>query len=76
MMQNGIANSEDPDQTAPDLGLHCLHRPICLRNGERTKTHWDKNPLGQKPTGQKPIGQNPTAIFGREDKNPLLHKKG
>ena len=28
---NGIANSEDPDQTAPqsDLGLHCLPRPIC-----------------------------------------------
>ena len=25
---NGIANSEDPDQTAP-LGLHCLPRPIC-----------------------------------------------
>ena len=24
---NGIANSEDPDQT--DLGLHCLPRPIC-----------------------------------------------
>ena len=37
---NGIANSEDPDQTAPlgnsedpdqtaPLGLHCLPRPIC-----------------------------------------------
>ena len=30
---NGIANSEDPDQTAPreqsDLGLHCLPRPFC-----------------------------------------------
>ena len=30
---NEIANSEDPDQTAPleqsDLGLHCLPRPIC-----------------------------------------------
>ena len=34
----GIANSVDPDQTAPlgavleeqsDLGLHCLPRPIC-----------------------------------------------
>ena len=25
---NEIANSEDPDQTAP-LGLHCLPRPIC-----------------------------------------------
>ena len=25
-----IANSVDPDQTAPsDLGLHCLLRPIC-----------------------------------------------
>ena len=33
---NGIANSGDPDQTAPlgleeqsDQGLHCLPRPIC-----------------------------------------------
>ena len=27
----GIANSVDPDQTAPqsDQGLHCLPRPIC-----------------------------------------------
>ena len=24
----GIANSVDPDQTAPDLGLHCLPRPL------------------------------------------------
>ena len=39
--------------------------------GERTKPHWDKAPLGQNPTGQ-----NPTANFGREDKTPLLHKKG
>ena len=23
-MQTGLANSADPDQTAPDLGLHCL----------------------------------------------------
>ena len=30
---NGIANCEDPDQTAPrsDMGLHCLPRPICLK---------------------------------------------
>ena len=29
---NGIANSEDPDKTAPtDLGLHCLLRPICAK---------------------------------------------
>ena len=30
-----IANSVDPDQTAPlaqsDLGLHCLPRPVCLK---------------------------------------------
>ena len=27
---NGIANSEDPDQTEPsDLGLHCLPRHVC-----------------------------------------------
>ena len=24
-----IANCVDPDQTAPDLGLHCLPRPVC-----------------------------------------------
>ena len=33
--QFGIANSEDPDQTAPlekpDVDLHCLPRPICLK---------------------------------------------
>ena len=23
------ANSEDTDQIAPDLGLHCLLRPVC-----------------------------------------------
>ena len=29
--EDAIANSVDPDKTAPesDLGLHCLHRPIC-----------------------------------------------
>ena len=30
---DGMANSIDPDQTAPqqaDLGLHCLPRHICL----------------------------------------------
>ena len=25
---NGIANSEEPDQTAP-LGLHCLPKNVC-----------------------------------------------
>ena len=25
----GIANSVDPDQTAPYLGLYCLPRPVC-----------------------------------------------
>ena len=24
-----MANSVDPDQTAPDLCLHCLPRPVC-----------------------------------------------
>ena len=35
---NGIANSKDPNQTAPlgaeeqsDLGLHCLSRPFCRK---------------------------------------------
>ena len=31
----GVANSVDPDRTAPleqsDPGLHCLPRPICLK---------------------------------------------
>ena len=26
-----MANSVDPDQTAPDLGLHCLPRPVCRK---------------------------------------------
>ena len=28
---NGIANSADPDQTAPRgaVGLHCLPKPVC-----------------------------------------------
>ena len=29
---NGIANSGNPDQEQSDLGLHCLPRPICLKN--------------------------------------------
>ena len=32
-MLSGMANSVDPDQTAPkeqsDLGLHCLHMTFC-----------------------------------------------
>ena len=39
-------------------------------HGERAKPQWDKTPQGQNPTGR-----NPTAIFGREDKTPLLYKK-
>ena len=35
---NGIANSEDTDQTAP-LGLHCLLRPIC----PKTYDHYGTN---------------------------------
>ena len=30
MAADGIANNVDPDQTAPDLGLHCLPKPVCL----------------------------------------------
>ena len=34
----GMANSVDPDQTAPweklDLGIHCLLRPVCLKSCE------------------------------------------
>ena len=43
----------------------CMH--VCVWYTGET----DKTPLGQNPTGQ-----NPTAIFGRADKTPLLHKKG
>ena len=28
----GMAKSVDPDQTAPDLGLHCLPRPVYQKN--------------------------------------------
>ena len=28
---NTVANRVDPDQTAPDLGLHCLIRHVCLK---------------------------------------------
>ena len=30
----GIANSVDPDQTAPPLGLHCLPTPVCPKTWE------------------------------------------
>ena len=40
------------------LNWHLCHDLI---EGERTKAHWDKSPLGQKPTGQYPTGQKPTA---------------
>ena len=36
--EEGVANSVDPDQTAPleqsDLGLHCLPRPVCPKSLE------------------------------------------
>ena len=33
---NGIANSEDIDQTAQsDLGLHCLPRPFCPKTKKK-----------------------------------------
>ena len=28
---DGMANSVDPDKTAPDLGLHCLPGPVCKK---------------------------------------------
>ena len=36
MIFSGIANSADPDQMASfrepsDLGLHCLHMPLCQK---------------------------------------------
>ena len=34
---DGMANSIDPDQTAPQ-GLHCLPRPVCPKNLNRTIT--------------------------------------
>ena len=34
---NGIANSEDPDQS--DLGLHCLPRPFCPKTQDHLGIH-------------------------------------
>ena len=43
---NGIANIEDPDQTAPlGLGLHCLPIPVC----PKTKDHYGTFPVVFKP---------------------------
>ena len=41
---NGIAYSDDPDQTDPDLGLHCLPRPSC----PKTYGHYGKTCLTKK----------------------------
>ena len=30
-MLSGMANSVDPDQMAPDHGLHCLHFSCCQK---------------------------------------------
>ena len=33
---DGMANSVDPDQTAPiDLGFHCLPRPVCPKTEDQ-----------------------------------------
>ena len=73
-------NKRQTDKKKPcklNANTECIQMTnISGHPGERTKPHWDKTPLGQNPTGQNPTGQNPTAIFGREDKTPLLHKKG
>ena len=58
-----------------DLFLETVSKVTTGIDGERTKAHWDKSPLGQKPTGQYPTGQKPTAKFGRVDKSPLFEKK-
>ena len=34
-----MANSVDPDQTAPDLGLHCFPRPVCPKIEDQYSTH-------------------------------------
>ena len=49
-----MANSEDPDQTAPleeqsDLGLHCLPRPIC----PKTLDHYNSVGLKREHTKMK-----------------------
>ena len=33
---SGMANSVDPDQTAPNLGLHCLHMPFVRKLRKHT----------------------------------------
>ena len=51
--------------SATNCANSCNGMRVCVKlfqlNGERTKAHWDKSPLGQKPTGQYPTGQKPTA---------------
>ena len=36
---NGKANSEDPDQTAPQSGLHCLPRHVCPKTLDHYGTY-------------------------------------
>ena len=41
---DGMADSADPDQTAPlglDLGLHCLPRPVCVKTVQALKEQSD-----------------------------------
>ena len=44
-----MANSEDPDETAPDepshLGLHCLHRYLSLGSRAKRVNHTSSNYL-------------------------------
>ena len=45
---SGMANSVDPEQTAPDLSLHCLHIPFCQKRWytKFTKYHNKKELFG------------------------------
>ena len=55
----GIANSVDPDWTAPaDLGLHCLPRPLCP-NMSRLITKPTKSPLCPTKTQISPVWSEP-----------------
>ena len=42
---DGMANSVDRDQEQSDLGLHCLHRPICLKTYVNITTQVGELPL-------------------------------
>ena len=70
---DGMANSVDPDQTAPeeqsDLGLHCLLRPICPNTYNFYGTNNNKGQLTYPLIGSTFIS---LILFGARS-NTFLH---